>query len=164
MTEQTNDECRKEFEDFMHKEWHPDIVLDKISSGRYKNSTIDAVWQGFKEGYNRATPQADSNLNLSSAIASMIGYCESLKVGTVITEGYVERMKNYYVPKLQEAIAKLRTPQADKPAKAWKREELLDVLMNNKDVRHCLDINIPLRTTNVIITALSDAGVIKVEG
>jgi hypothetical protein len=38
----------------------------------------------------------------------MIGFCESLKPGTVITEGYVERMKEHYVPNLEKAIKEAR--------------------------------------------------------
>jgi hypothetical protein len=160
------------------------------------------------------------NLNLTSAISSMIGYCESLKAGTVITEGYADRMKDYYVPKLQEAIMELKIPQADKPAKivddtisnetklllekfyevvdwslinhlqgyeredvelglvakgieavvanikpakAWKRYDLVGMVTPYVDNYNMHDDD-PREYGDAIITALADAGVIKVEG
>jgi hypothetical protein len=47
-------------------------------------------------------------LNLISAVHAMIGYCESLNPGTVITEDYVKRMKEHYVPNLLDAIAAMQ--------------------------------------------------------
>ena len=41
------------------------------------------------------------SLNHITAISAMIGYCQSLEVGTVITEDYMKRMNEYYVPKLE---------------------------------------------------------------
>jgi len=52
-------------------------------------------------------PVSEEEVELSTAIHAMIGYCESLDVGTVITTAYMERMRSYYVPKLQTALAAL---------------------------------------------------------
>jgi hypothetical protein len=51
------------------------------------------------------TTNSLGSLNVITAISSMIGYCQSLKPGTVITEGYMERMNDYYIPKIQDALA-----------------------------------------------------------
>lgn len=53
------------------------------------------------------TPTHDEVLALVSAVNAMIGYCSSLKGGTTVTEGYVERMNNHYVPQLEKALAAL---------------------------------------------------------
>lgn len=39
-----------------------------------------------------------------AAVNAMIGYCESLEPGTVITEEYVKRMRDYYIPNLLAAM------------------------------------------------------------
>lgn len=47
-------------------------------------------------------------MELITAVHGMIGYCESLKPGSVVTAGWSERLKDYYVPKLEESIAAYR--------------------------------------------------------
>lgn len=48
-------------------------------------------------------------VNLSSAIHAMIGYCESLKVGTIVNEDYMQRMREYYIANLLVALNSLPT-------------------------------------------------------
>jgi hypothetical protein len=53
----------------------------------------------------RTEPPIPSSLvELHSAAHALIGYCESLEPGTVITAGYVERMKDWYVKNLITAM------------------------------------------------------------
>jgi len=53
-------------------------------------------------------PPISEVLNLIAAVHAMIGYCESLKPGTVITEDYMRRMKDYYVANLEATISGVR--------------------------------------------------------
>lgn len=59
-------------------------------------------------------------LKLLGYINSMIGYCHSLRVGTVITEDYMKRMESHYIPNVQQACL-LIADLLDK-AQAPKRE------------------------------------------
>ena len=43
-------------------------------------------------------------------INAMVGYCQSLRAGMMISEGYMQRMNDYYIPntlKAAELIAKM---------------------------------------------------------
>lgn len=44
------------------------------------------------------------HLALISAVHAIIGYTESLKPGDVVTVGYVERLREHYVPNLLSAL------------------------------------------------------------
>lgn len=43
-------------------------------------------------------------IELSSAIHSLIGYCEALLPGTVVTEAWEDRLKSHYIPKVKKLI------------------------------------------------------------
>jgi hypothetical protein len=45
---------------------------------------------------------------MSSAIHGIIGYCGSLELGAVITQDYVDRLNEYYIPKLLEELDNLK--------------------------------------------------------
>jgi hypothetical protein len=72
--------------------------------------------------------QAGSKLNVSlndiSAISAMIGYCQSLERGTVITSDYIDCLNDYYVPNLQKLLDKLMGD-----ASARKDEEVTVAIM-----------------------------------
>lgn len=42
-------------------------------------------------------------LKLLGYVNAMIGYCQSLRVGTIITDGYMKRMDEHYIPNMQKA-------------------------------------------------------------
>lgn len=59
-------------------------------------------------------------LKLLGYINAMVGYCQSLRVGTVISDGYMQRMNDHYVPNILKA-AQLIAEMVD-AAQATKRE------------------------------------------
>lgn len=52
-------------------------------------------------------------INLVSAASAIIGYTSSLKEGQV-SEGYIQRLNNYYVSNLEKAVEAITNNMKDK--------------------------------------------------
>lgn len=59
-----------------------------------------------------------NHIMLTSAAHGLIGYCSSVKEGDVVTEGYVARLNEHYIPNLVtaiEAYEQAKKPRIDAP-------------------------------------------------
>lgn len=47
-----------------------------------------------------------------SAISAMIGFCQSLKAGTIVTDAYVKSINETYIPRLEKVIEAMGEEEA----------------------------------------------------
>jgi len=51
------------------------------------------------------------NIDLRESIFSLIGYCQSLKIGDVVTERYIANLDEHYIKNLEEAMKTMNTEE-----------------------------------------------------
>lgn len=78
---------------------HPDAINNVSGLDLYR------TWQAAKQPATEQPVQKSPMelLKLLGHINAMIGYCQSLRVGTVITDGYMQRMNDHYIPSTKKA-------------------------------------------------------------
>lgn len=92
----TNDAMQKHNEEHFSKEEIERLKTEHTE--KWKAAEV-ALSRGAKALSILENPARDM-VERVAAIHAMIGYCQSLEVGTVITKEYMNRMNSYYIPNL----------------------------------------------------------------
>lgn len=105
----TDKQCRDEFEKWAESKC---FNITRDEDGSYASSYTSGAWYVCQ--FNPARTAPDEGLSNVSAISAMIGYCQSLREGTVITAEYMQRINEHYVPQLEAIIAQSLSMDAKK--------------------------------------------------
>lgn len=89
-----------------------DIIERLIKTIRFLNASAKRVQEDENIEHVSISPKRKVEQPVNSPmellkylgyVNAMIGYCQSLRVGTAITEGYMQRMNAHYIPNAQKA-------------------------------------------------------------
>lgn len=109
----------------------PDCQMKQQVLGQ---ATVTITRQEYESLKMRATQEpaiTNEDVTHHAALHAYLGYTDSFKAGDVVTQGYIDRLHDHYLPNLMAAIAH-RKPQA--PAAALTEEDVISQVASDMGV------------------------------